>query len=463
MKQKHITIPLLAAGILTSCIVAAKVHGQTSDPALNALIKKGILTEQEAKAALAEQEEQARKAKPPESDVRVFWKDGLNFESADKKFKSKLGGRIDIGVAGFSESDEVRSIPSIGDIPAGVELRRARLSLEGEYAFSAPAFYKLEVDFGAAARDAADSKFALKDVYLGLRKVPVVGTIQAGHFKEPIGLELLTSGRYLTFIERASPIEALAPERNTGLMLANQAFDERLTWAVGTFTDVGDSASGTLDSDFRVDGRISGLPWYDPEAKGSRYLHLGVSGSYIKPQNESAQYRSRPEAHLAPRFVDTGLFTADNAYLFGAEAALVYGPFSLQGEYLQTWVDRPAADTASLQGYYVFGSWFLTGEHRAYRRSDGTFDRLRPKQNFSFTGGGLGAWEVAARYSHLDLDDSGIQGGKLDDITGGLNWYLNPNMKIQFNYIYSMLDRTVSGSNHDGHAHIFQMLLHIDF
>lgn len=463
MKQTHPTIIMLAAGLLASCTLAAKVHGQTSDPALNALIKKGILTEQEAKAALAEQQEQAKKAKPSDSDVRVFWKDGLNFESADKKFKGKLSGRIDIDAGVFSESDEISSIPSIGDIPAGVELRRVRLSLEGEYGLPTPAFYKVEVDFGAAARDAADAKFALKDVYLGLSKVPVVGTIQAGHFKEPIGLELLNSSRYLTFIERATPIEALAPERNTGLMLANTAFDERLTWAAGTFTEVGDSASGTLDSDFRVDGRVSGLPWYDPEARDSRYLHLGVSGSYMKPQNERAQFRSRPEAHLAPRFVDTGLFAADNAYLFGGEAALVYGPFSVQGEYLQTWLDTPAADTASLHGYYVFGSWFLTGEHRAYKRSSGTFDRQRPNKNFSFTDGGLGAWEVAARYSHLDLDDSGIQGGKLDDITAGLNWYLNPNMKIQFNYIYSMLDRTVSGSDHDGHAHIFLTRLHIDF
>jgi len=456
MKQIHLKQTLVTVGALTS-VACLTAQAQTSDPTLNALVKKGVLTEAEAKAALAEKEKGKK-----DSDVRVFWKDGLNFESADKKFKGKLGGRLDIQMAGFSEDADVRSVTGIGDIPAAVEIRRARLALEGEYASSTPSFYKVEADF-ASAGAADEPRFSLKDVYLGLSSVPYVGTIQAGHFKEPIGLELLTSSRFLTFVERSAPIEAFAPERNTGVMLYNNAFEERMTWAVGAFTDVGDSASGTMDSDFRIDGRLSGLPWYDEEAKGSRFLHLGVSGSYINPQNDAARYRSRPEAHLAPRFVDTGTFAADHGYLFGGEAALVCGPFSVQAEYLQTWVDTPAAGRVSFNGFYAAASYFLTGEHRAYRRSNGTFDRLRPKKNFSFGEGGLGAWEVAARYSHLDLDDSPVSGGKLDNVTGGLNWYLNPNMKIQFNYVYSMLDRTVGGVNHDGETHIVQAMLHVDF
>jgi ABC-type phosphate/phosphonate transport system substrate-binding protein len=76
--------------------------------------------------------------------------DGLSFESGNKKFKGKLGGRIDLDVAAFSEDSEVRTVPGIGDIPAGTEFRRARLSLQGEYRSSLPAFYKVEVDFGVA-------------------------------------------------------------------------------------------------------------------------------------------------------------------------------------------------------------------------------------------------------------------------------------------------------------------------
>jgi phosphate-selective porin OprO/OprP len=287
-----------------------------------------------------------------------------------------------------------------------------------------------------------------------------VGGVRVGHFKEPMGLELLTSSRHLTFMERSLATEAFAPERNTGVMIGNHAFNESLNWALGGFTDVGDSGDGPIDSNFRVTGRVSGSPWYEED--GRRLLHLGASGSYIDPE-EDVRFRSRPESHLAPRFVDTMVIPSDHTWLTGAEAALVLGPLSLQAEYLRTWVDTMSSGTAVFDGYYVAGSWFITGEHRNYRRSSGTFDRIRPHRNFSLTDGGLGAWEVAVRYSSLDLNDAGINGGCLSDITAGLNWYLNPNMKLQFNYVHAMLDRTVAGVNHDGTAHIVQGRVHVDF
>ncbi len=457
-KVRRFMLLLVAVVLASHC--ACRALAQTSDPTLNALIKKGLLTEQEAKAALAEREEQAKKATLTDKNIRVFWKDGLNFESGDKKFKGKFGGRIDLDAAVFSEDSDVRSIPGIGDIPAGTEFRRARLSLEGEYRFSAPAFYKVELDF-------AEADVAFKDVYLGLSEIPAVGKFQAGHFKEPSSLEGLTSSRFLMFLERSLPVEAFWPERNTGIMLANTLFNERTTWALGGFTSTelraGVDGGTPLDSDYRVVGRLTGLPFYDAESKGARFLHLGVSGTVVGPENGVVRFRSRPEAHLAPRLVDTGNIAADNQFLLGTEALFVWGPFSLQGEYFYTWLDRTTADTAQFSGYYVAGSWFITGEHRTYKASTATIDRLSPKHSLSFDDGGLGAWELAVRYSSLDLNDSGITGGRLNDITGGLNWYLNPNMKIQFNYVYSMLDRTVSGVNHDGNAHSFQTRLHVDF
>jgi phosphate-selective porin OprO/OprP len=51
--------------------------------------------------------------------------------------------------------------------------------------------------------------------------------------------------------------------------------------------------------------------------------------------------------------------------------------------------------------------------------------------------GGIGAWELAARWLYLDLTDRQIQGGELQDLTVGLNWYVNPYCKCVFNYIHS--------------------------
>lgn len=80
---------------------------------------------------------------------------------------------------------------------------------------------------------------------------------------------------------------------------------------------------------------------------------------------------------------------------------------------------------------------------------------MKPKRNF-LKEGGLGAWEVAARFSHLDLNDEGIIGGRLNNVTVGLNWYLNPNMRVMWNFVYADRDDV-------GDASIFQMRAQIDF
>ena len=451
MKIKHTPLKYLTAGLcLGAAALATDVRGQASTDALiDQLLKKGVLTESEAAALRAT----APKAAAP-TDIKVSWKDGLSFETADKKtFKGKLGGRVDLDIAVFDESDEVEAVT--GPNEAGVEFRRARIALEGEIGTALPTLYKVEFDF-------AHSAVATKDLFLALTGLPAVGTFQVGHFKEPISLDILTSSRFIPFMERAAPVEAFAPERNTGAMLMNTALDQRMTWAGGVFTDVNDSGDNfRLDGNWRVDGRVTGLPWYVEEANGRQYLHLGASASRIENPNGTARFRTRPEAHLAPRYVDTGDFAANYSYLAGAEAALVFGPFSVQGEYFRTWVNRPGADDATFDGFYAFVSYFLTGESRPYRRTSGAFDRVKPNHNFGLgENGGLGAWEVLLRYSAVDLNDSGITGGRLNDITAGLTWYLNPNWKIMANYVFAQLDRGVADGDN---SHIFETRFHVDF
>jgi phosphate-selective porin OprO and OprP len=369
-------------------------------------------------------------------------------------FKGKLGGRLHFDIASFSEDDDVEA--RFGDIPAAAEFRRARLSLEGEIGTARPVFFKTELEF-------ATSDVQFKDVFFGIDKIPFVGRIQAGHLKEPMGLEWMTSSKYLTFIERTAPVEAFGPERNIGVGISGAKLKEQLTYAAGLFAETAESGKlTTIDSNYRATARVTGVPWYDEEGKGAHLLHLGVSGSYIDPSNDAGvRFRSRPEAHLAPRFVDTGTNSAifagsDHSYLVNAEAAVVYGPFSLQGEYYRTGVSGASA-SPTFDGFYLMGSWFITGEHRNYRRATGTFDRVVPEH--SFTDGGIGAWELAVRYSYTDLNDEGVSGGRLNDITGGVNWYMNPNSKVQFNDVNAKVDRGTT----EGTADIFQGRFAVDF
>ncbi|HYG24360.1 MAG TPA: porin [Verrucomicrobiae bacterium] len=433
------------AGLMGSASNAADTPGKGIDPLTDALVRKGILTPKEAEEIKAELGEK------PANTLNFAWKDGISIQSADKEtFNGKLGGRIHFDAGFASQDDDLESLA--GQTPAGVEFRRARIALEGELKLSLPTFYKIELDFGGA-------EVSFKDVFIGFADLPFVGSFQAGHFKEPISLDMLTSSRFIPFMERAAPVEAFAPERNTGAMFQNALLKDRMTWALGAFTESGESGNSELDGTFRVSGRVTALPYWDEASKGRKFVHVGLSGSVIEPSNGEARFRSRPESHLAPRFVDTGAFDADQTYLAAAELAAVVGPFSLQAEYLRNWVSLPGSGEVSFDGYYVLGSFFITGEHRPYKRSSAAFDRIRPRHNFSLTEGGAGAWELLARYSHLNLNDGAISGGEMDDITLGLNWYLNPNTRVMWNYVFSDVER----SGVEASAHIFQTRLAVDF
>jgi phosphate-selective porin OprO/OprP len=238
-------------------------------------------------------------------------------------------------------------------------------------------------------------------------------------------------------------------------------FKERMTYSFGVFAgDKTDKADDVpFESNTAFTGRITGLPWYDEESGGRRYFHLGAGASLANPENDQARYRSRPEAHLAPYYVDTGPFPADMVYVANAEALFTCGRLSLQAEYFHNWADSSATADLEFDGFYVFASFFLTDDYRPYKKSNGTVDRVRPKKNLSFSGRGLGAWELLARVSHLDLNGGTVSGGRLTDYTAGLGWYLNPNTRMIFNYIYADLHRNgVSGG-----SHVFEVRAQVDF
>lgn len=105
----------------------------------------------------------------------------------------------------------------------------------------------------------------------------------------------------------------------------------------------------------------------------------------------------------------------------------------MQGELLGVDVSRRAGlRDFSGGGWYVFGSWMLTGERKPYR--GGGFANPRPAHD-------AGAVELLLRYSTLDLDDGAVHGGREHDWTLGANWYLGSHLKLQANYIRSTSER----------------------
>ncbi len=379
--------------------------------------------------------------------LRAKWKDGLYMETADQKYKLQIGGRMQFDTAFFGEDEALKSV--LGGQENGVEFRRMRIFLKGTIYDRSE--FKAQLEFSSG-------EVVFRDVYMGLKDAPVVGNIRIGHFYEPFHLDELTSDNDSTFLER-SLADAFVPGRKSGIMLFDSALDERMTWAAGVFRDTDGQGKGHGDGDFNYTARVTGLPWYKDD--GRKLLHLGADYSRRDPGG-NFRVRARPEAHLSSiRYVDTGVFTADTVHLANAEAALVLGPFSAQGEYLRAFVDTGSGGAGGLEfsGYYVQASYFLTGEHRPYSTSSGTFGRVRPKRPFRGEQKGPGAWELALRYSGLNLDDGPVRGGEERNITAGVNWYLNPQVRVTLNYVHADIDHDL----YDGAVNVIQMRFQTTF
>lgn len=396
-------------------------------------------------ARLTALEKQLETTRKPEG-LQWSFKDGLRIESVDKAFQLKLGGRMQFDTF-FGKGDDDFESTTKKTLEDGSAMRRARLSLSGTI-YEAIDF-KWEFDWADK-----DGKSKILDVYAGLNGPGAIPSVRAGHFREPFFLEMLSSSNDVSFQERSLPL-ALVPQRNDGLQIFDTLLTDRLTWAAGVFRDANDQAFGQEDGRYAVTARVTGLPWFQDD---SHLLHLGVAASRRSPPADTVAYKSKPEANLAPDVVDTGNITdADKVTLLGLETALLYGPFSLQGEWVEAQVDSASKDDPKFSGLYATATWTITGEPRRYRKSEATFQSPRPTANVGQ--GGIGAWETAVRWSTLDLEDGGVSGGEVTDLTVGLNWYLNPVTRVTWNFIRSELDRAPD----DGTAEIFEMRIQLAF
>jgi phosphate-selective porin OprO and OprP len=454
MKKTMLALALSFCFIFPSPLARADDDGM--DLLVEMLVENGVLTQEQAQLLASKAKEKAAKkaeekttrgtdtsAKKSHSDntVKTTWKNGLKFETPDLNFNARIGGRIHadmVYVRGQSAlTDMIRPQGDFNRRNDRALIRRARLYFEGTV--YKDVFYKLQYDFSGDLNNNNEVE-GFKGAYIGVKNIPYVGKITVGQMKEPFGLERLTSSNDITFIERALP-SVFTPGYSWGAMVDNNWFDERVTFSLGAFRNSTESGTMASDSEWNLTTRVTGLAWYEAKDK---LAHLGASYSLRVPESTDryrVRYRQRPELRTRDRFVDTGNFAIDLENRSGLEGAVVYGPLSIQGEFMQTWVDNPAglSKTGYLYGAYGYVSYFLTGENRKYNKSSGEFSGVEPRENFSIENGTWGAWELAARYSHLDLDDkeAGITGGILNDITLGVNWYLNPLVRIMFNYVHS--------------------------
>ena len=358
------------------------------------------------------------------------------------------GGRLDFDWVNWAQKSEFL------DQSNYVEARRVRLFAAGEgYGVYD---YVVELNFGPEfdgdTGEAEDFGVEFKDAFIGLRDLPLLGYLVLGHYRVQMGLENVTSSRFIPFMEK-SLTRRLLPGRELGIGTFNQTASERATWFVGAyFADFNDGVAAIVDDSqgSRVVGRATWTPYFD-ELSHRCFVHTGMSYMYTRPRKRQdliifdpvyrpVRFDARPEIHLGTPLIDTGIQNVQQYQTANYELAWVNGPMTIQSEFTWSKLDTYGDGQRDLFGGYVHGSFFLTGEQRTYNRQFGRFGRVVPYENFWVVptdGGpraGWGAWEVAARWSHLSF--SSVNEQYLNDFTLGVNWYWNSHSRLMFNWIH---------------------------
>lgn len=440
----------------------------------------------------AYESKKAELSRPPEDDgwkdvgsnlkMEATWKNGLEIESVNKDFRVHIGGRTQFGLAWFAVDQSVQNDPSIVNrFHDGADFRRARLRADGTMYEQIE--WAVEYDFVNSILPPAGVTTAVTaptDLWFTFTKLPYLGNVRVGNQKEPIGFEHQVSSRFLSFLERSFNQDAFYGGFNNGFTPGIQLFDEYAdhngTWAFGAFKPTTNVFASNLNDAWALTGRLTYLPWYEQD--GCELLHLGIAARTSGSENGLRRYRTRyaERAGLSvnwPLVGDTGNFFIDTDQMLDAELAVVAGRFTMQAEYLLNWaqnayrVNPATAQTLLYHGGYLELLYFLTDDYQRYDRKRGAFDRMIPRENYFAAEGenggfGTGAWQVGVRYNYLNLNDKGINGGMLHDLTTGLNWFLNPNMKFQANYSISYRESPVGVAN-DGVIQGFGVLLAHDF
>lgn len=342
----------------------------------------------------------------------------------DKNYKLKFFGRISADGAFFTGED----FQKIGN---GTTI--SQLAIGGMFSFGERIEGKLEVDF-------SNGNVVLLDNFITYNFTKKLG-LRAGNIQEAFSMDLLNSFKDLSLMNRAQAVNTFAPGHHLGLQGVFESRQWLITSGVHFQRSMVISQKENSDSNLKngqneglsYTSRIVWMPQNKLEHKG---LHIGLAGSYRTPKTDvgkntepnTVRYSASESTINKIRFLDTGYINEiDYSWLGGIEFAGYYGSFKFQSEYILNGVKRNKGLSAErFSGFYIQSSCLLLGGKQDYNNARGAFN-----QPFVSNKGDI---ELALRFDRIDMNGHSIHGGASNQYTLGVNYYVNENLKLQFNY-----------------------------
>lgn len=363
-------------------------------------------------------------------DVDITLKDGgFKVKSGGNEFK--IGGKLQLDYVNFGDD----TLENGGLLDDGANNRRAHLEFAAKLGEEWE--MKYERDFVANVT---------KDAFLKYNGFGP-GSLTVGQTKSPIGLEELTSDSWVSYMERSQPTNAFidANAYKLGLVYGGTG-DMFGAWGAVQFDAIDDKKAGGDDPTVYT-GRVI----FSPVHTSDTAFHVGLGYQYsdlkdsdtLKTAGDAksgtvASFSGRTDLRndSTATLFTSGTLSAESVATSNFEIAGVMGPFSASAEYFKAKTSGVDANPDyDLDGWYVEGSYFISGGNRNYKFKDGKFDRPNVTK---------GAWEIAARYSNIDLTDAlnstNKRAGDVDTVTVALNYYANRAIKIGFDYTQSDAD-----------------------
>jgi phosphate-selective porin OprO/OprP len=421
---------------------------------------------------------------------------GLWFKTADNAFRFHMGGWTDLDYVGVSAAQRMETplaSQGVGKFDDGVNMRRTRLRWEGTMWDQFDFLFEIDYSLGqrvampgnsvavtgttgtisSAAGTVADrgnliSIIVPTDLWGRWRGTPI-GNIQIGNVKPMYSMEQLMSSRFIDLMEFSYIWDAFLEQGNNGWIPSIAVWDnfgENKKFFYGA--SVGYSNNKDLFFWNQGDGELEETARFGwtiiNDCDQRRLLNISVGSMHQGANDGSLRYRARFDLRNGNNVQQPTLAAVQgglsDAYLIQPELFANWGSFNVQAEwaFLEAAMNRgtvftqlgnqtsglPAGGKGELyyNGGYISLGYFLTGETRAFDTTWKTPERVVPIENaFTIRNGaghwnlGRGAWQVLARWNYLNLDSKGANGGILNGLTLGLNWYLNPNMRFMFDAV----------------------------